>query len=54
VCFRIARNGQYVNPARLRSPTGPPVSAELLPLFRARADLLLDELRGGTRFATES
>ena len=54
VCFRIARNGQYVNPARLRSPTGPPVSDELLPFFRARADLLLDELRGGTRFATES
>ena len=54
VCFRIAKNGQYVNPARLRSPVGPPVPAEMLPTFQAAADSLFAELRGQTRFATDS
>jgi murein DD-endopeptidase MepM/ murein hydrolase activator NlpD len=54
VCFRIAKNGQYVNPARLRSPVGLPVPDEMLPVFHAAADQLLSELRGETRFATES
>ncbi len=54
VCFRIAKNGQYVNPARLRSPVGPPVPDEMLPIFHAAAAQLLGELRGETHFATES
>jgi murein DD-endopeptidase MepM/ murein hydrolase activator NlpD len=54
VCFRIAKNGRYVNPARLRSPVGPPVPKEMLPVFHAAADQLFGELRGETRFATES
>ena len=55
VCFRVAKNGQYVNPSRLRTPAGSPVSHELMGTFRAATGLLLDELRGGTRVvATES
>ena len=30
VCFRVAKNGQYVNPARLRSPAGPPVPGMIM------------------------
>jgi murein DD-endopeptidase MepM/ murein hydrolase activator NlpD len=54
VCFRVARNGQYVNPARLRTPAGEPVPPELLPTFRNATALLLAELGGETQFAEGS
>jgi len=54
VCFRIARDGRYVNPARLRTPAGDPVDPELLPVFQETVATLLDELGGGTRLASES
>ncbi len=47
VCFRIARNGQYVNPARLRTPAGDPVPNELFSTFRSARDVLLAELDAG-------
>jgi murein DD-endopeptidase MepM/ murein hydrolase activator NlpD len=54
VCFRVAKNGRYVNPARLRTPAGKPVPAELLPTFRNATALLLAELGGETRVAEGS
>ncbi|MDH5307625.1 MAG: M23 family metallopeptidase, partial [Myxococcales bacterium] len=53
VCFRIAKNGQYVNPARLRTPSGRPVPDELQPTFRTASALLMAELDAGTLFAAE-
>ena len=54
VCFRIARDGRYVNPARLRTPAGDPVAPDLLPAFQDTVATLLSELEGGTRLASES
>jgi murein DD-endopeptidase MepM/ murein hydrolase activator NlpD len=53
VCFRIAKNGQYVNPARLRTPSGEPVPHELYSTFRTASAILLAELDAGTLFAAE-
>jgi murein DD-endopeptidase MepM/ murein hydrolase activator NlpD len=54
VCFRIAKNGQYVNPARLRTPAGEPVPQELFSTFRTASAILLAELDAGTLFAAEN
>jgi murein DD-endopeptidase MepM/ murein hydrolase activator NlpD len=54
VCFRVAKNGQYVNPARLRTPAGKPVPEELLPTFRNATAMLLAELGGETQVAEGS
>ena len=54
VCFRIAKNGQYVNPARLRTPSGEPVPQELFSTFRTASAILLAELDAGKLFAAES
>jgi len=53
VCFRVAKNGQYVNPARLRTPAGEPVPSELGETFRAASAILLAELDAGTYLAAE-
>jgi murein DD-endopeptidase MepM/ murein hydrolase activator NlpD len=53
VCFRIAKNGQYVNPARLRSPSGPPVPQELYSTFKAASAILLAELDARAVVASE-
>ncbi len=47
VCFRVAKDGRYVDPARVQTPPGPPIAPEAEPLFHAARDLLLAEL-GGT------
>jgi len=44
VCFRIARDGKYVDPARLQAPPGPPVPPEMLPLFESARDGMLTSL----------
>ena len=54
VCFRISKNGQYVNPARLRTPAGEPVPQELFSTFRTATAILLAELDAGTLFAAEA
>jgi len=41
VCFRIARDGKYVDPSRIKTPAGPPVAPEVQPLFEAARDVLL-------------
>ncbi len=47
VCFRIAQDGRYLDPARLRpSRVGEPVPLDVQHVFVARRDLLLAELAG--------
>jgi len=47
ICFRIKKNGRYINPRRLESPAAAPIPAEDLPLFEARRDLYLAALDRG-------
>ena len=47
VCFRIRKDGEYVNPARLRTGSRGSVPRALLPVFEARRSRLLAELDGG-------
>ena len=48
VCFRIAQNGRYVNPARIQSPAAKPVpDANHADAFVATRDMLLSELDAG-------
>jgi len=55
VCFRIARDGKYVDPARLQTPAGPPVPPEMRQLFNSARDLLLASLDAGpARMAARS
>jgi len=46
VCFRIKRDGKYVDPARLNTPAGDPIPAHLVPGFRSERDALLARLDG--------
>ena len=54
VCFRVAKDGHYVNPARIKSPAGDPVPSELLPTFETATAMLLSELTGETQIAKRS
>ena len=47
VCFRIAQNGRYVNPASLQSPAAKPVPDVARDTFVATRDTLLSELDAG-------
>jgi len=47
VCFRIAQNGRYVNPAGLRTPAAKPVPETARGVFFAVRDTLLSELDAG-------
>src|SRR5262249_53574826 len=51
VCFRIQRDGKYVNPSRLRMPAGVPIARNQVPAFRATRDARLAELAGQRRIA---
>ena len=51
VCFRVKKDGQYVNPATLRAPSGSPIEKEDVPRFMAQRDLLLAQLDTGRRLA---
>jgi len=53
VCFRIAKNGRYVNPARVQSPAAKPIPPEAREEFAAVRDSLLSELNNGPFVATE-
>jgi murein DD-endopeptidase MepM/ murein hydrolase activator NlpD len=53
VCFRVAKNGQFVNPVRMPSPEGPPLPAELKESFQAHRDTLLASLDSGTLVASD-
>jgi murein DD-endopeptidase MepM/ murein hydrolase activator NlpD len=47
VCFRIAKDGRFVNPARLQTPAGAPVPADQQHIFETTRNILLTELDGG-------
>jgi murein DD-endopeptidase MepM/ murein hydrolase activator NlpD len=53
VCFRVAKDGQYINPARIASPAGPPIPVENTPQFETRRDLLLTALDAGSFVASD-
>ena len=53
VCFRIAKDGRYVDPRRLQTPAGDPVPPELLASFQVTRDVLLSELDAGPLVAVE-
>ena len=53
VCFRIAKDGRYVDPRRLQTPAGDPVPPELLPSFQVTRDVLLAEIDAGPLVAVE-
>ncbi|MGH0029737.1 MAG: M23 family metallopeptidase [Myxococcota bacterium] len=51
VCFRVQKDGKYVNPATLKTGSRAAIPEELLPTFRATRDMLLAELDGGAMVA---
>jgi murein DD-endopeptidase MepM/ murein hydrolase activator NlpD len=53
VCFRIAKEGRYIDPMRVASPIGPPVAPEQKPQFAAARDVLLAQLDAGPLVAVE-
>lgn len=53
VCFRIAQDGRYFNPARLHTPAGDAVSAQRRPDFLVSRDSLLARLDTGTLSAAD-
>jgi murein DD-endopeptidase MepM/ murein hydrolase activator NlpD len=53
VCFRIAQDGRYFNPAKLHTPAGDAVSAQRRPDFLASRDSLLARLDAGTIAAAD-
>ncbi len=53
VCFRVAKNGKYVNPIQLPTPEGPPLPSEFKRNFQARRDTLLASLDSGTLVAAD-
>jgi len=48
-CFRVAKDGRFVNPATLKTPAGDPVHAEQMPEFELVRDVLLAQLEGSPR-----
>ncbi len=53
VCFRIAKDGRFVNPARVKTPAGDPVPTDRMPEFELIRDALLSQLDGGARVVTD-
>jgi hypothetical protein len=53
VCFRVAKNGKYVNPARIPGPEGPPLPSEAQDSFRAHRDVMLAQLDSGNFVASD-
>ena len=48
VCFRVKRNGVYVDPMKIGGPAGEPVADARLPVFRSIRDQLLADLGEGS------
>jgi murein DD-endopeptidase MepM/ murein hydrolase activator NlpD len=53
VCFRVAKDGHYVNPLRLKSPAGEPVDDEHWVDFQTVRDTLFADLDATTLVATD-
>ena len=48
VCFRVKKDGVYVDPMKIGGPAGEPVAKSRLAIFRSVRDQLLADLGGGT------
>jgi murein DD-endopeptidase MepM/ murein hydrolase activator NlpD len=53
VCFRVAKDGKYVNPIQLPTPEGPPLPEQFARKFQAHRDTLLASLDSGTLVAAD-
>jgi len=53
VCFRVTKDGKYVNPILLPTPQGPPLPEQFEQAFEARRDSLLASLDSGTLVAAD-
>ncbi len=53
VCFRIAKDGHYVNPTKVWSPEGPPLPEAAQDSFQTQRDVLLAALDSGTLVASD-
>ncbi len=53
VCFRVAKNGEYVNPVQLPRPEQPPISQEFQAKFQTYSDTLLAALDSGSLVAVD-
>jgi murein DD-endopeptidase MepM/ murein hydrolase activator NlpD len=53
VCFRVQKNGRYVNPLNITGPAGSPITAGDWASFKARRDVLLSDLGTGALVAAD-
>jgi murein DD-endopeptidase MepM/ murein hydrolase activator NlpD len=53
VCFRVQKNGRYVNPLDISAPAGDPVTAPDRERFESVRDLLLADLGTGMQIAAD-
>jgi murein DD-endopeptidase MepM/ murein hydrolase activator NlpD len=53
VCFRVAKNGKYVNPIQLPTPEGPALPEQFTQTFQAHRDTLLASLDSGILVAAD-
>jgi len=53
VCFRIQKNGSYVNPVQIASPAARAISTDGWPRFKATRDLRLSDLGSGQLAAAD-
>ena len=53
VCFRVKKNGSYVDPMRISSPAGAPVDHDALVVFKNVRDQLLADLGPGPLSAAD-
>ena len=53
VCFRVQKNGRYVNPLDISAPAGDPVSPPERERFESVRDLLLADLGTGMQIASD-
>lgn len=53
VCFRVAKNGTYVNPIQLPVPEGPALPERFKQMFQAHRDTLLASLDSGILVAAD-
>jgi murein DD-endopeptidase MepM/ murein hydrolase activator NlpD len=53
VCFRVAKDGKYVNPIQLPTPESPPLAGQFTKTFQAHRDTMLASLDSGTLVAAD-
>ena len=53
VCFRVQKDGRYVNPMKISSPAGEPVTPENRPRFESVRDLLFADMGTGMHMALD-